>query len=149
MLATLPAAIARFVGDAVLLRDEVGESPCEVHRFHRGREVFFLKESPSVYAPTTYSVMREASVLQWLSGRLGVPEVVEAGQSGDGEYMITRAVPGVPLSSLIAAGRPVAGLFREALRQLQSVSIADCPFDSSVPVRLRELDYLMGKGLID
>lgn len=146
---TLPAAIARFVGDAVLSRDEVGESPCEVHRFHRGDEVFFLKMSPSVYAPTTYSAMREASVLQWLSGRLGVPEVVEAVRSGEGEYMITRAVPGVPLSSLIADGRPVDGLFREALRQLQSLSIADCPFDAGVPVRLRELDYLMGKGLID
>lgn len=149
MLTTLPAAIARFIGDSVLSRDEVGESPCEVHRFHRGDEVFFLKTSSPVYASTTYSVLREAGVLQWLSGRVGVPEVVEAGQGGGGEYMITRAVPGVPLSSLIAGGRPVDGLFREALRQLQSVPIAGCPFDASVPVRLRELDYLMGKGLID
>ncbi|OFA04193.1 APH(3') family aminoglycoside O-phosphotransferase [Duganella sp. HH101] len=145
----LPSAIAGFIGDAVLERDEIGESPCQVHRFRRGDEVFFLKTSPLVYASTTYSVMREAAVLQWLAGRVNVPEVVLAAPADDGECMITRAVPGVPLSSLIAEGRPVLELFREALRQLQSVSVADCPFDSGAAARLRELDYLVGKGLID
>lgn len=145
----LPPAAKSFIGDAPLQRDEVGESPCQVHRFQRGSDVFFLKTSPSIYADTTYSVMREASVLDWLSGRLSVPEVVLAAQNGDGECMITRAVPGVPLSSLVAAGKPVTGLFREALRQVQSVPAADCPFDAGAAMRLRELQYLMREGLID
>jgi kanamycin kinase len=35
-----------------------------------GNELYFLKTSPAIYANTTYSVLREASVLQWLSGKL-------------------------------------------------------------------------------
>jgi kanamycin kinase len=146
---TMPHTIRRFIGDAVLQRDRIGESPCRVHSFERGNELYFLKTSPSVYANTTYSVQREASVMQWLSGKLNVPEVVLTAQEDGHEHMITRAIPGVPLSSLIEAGRPVTTLFHEALRQLQSISIASCPFDASAAIRLRELAYLVGNELID
>lgn len=146
---TMPHAIRRFVGDAVLQRDQIGESPCLVQGFQRGDELYFLKTSPSVYADTTYSVQREASVMQWLTGKLNVPEVVLTAQDDEQEYMITRAVPGVPLSSLIAAGRPVTALFHQALHQLQSIPIVNCPFDAGAAVRLRELAYLVDSGLID
>jgi kanamycin kinase len=144
-----PPAIAGFVGNAVLRRDKIGESPCQVHSFKRGNELFFLKASPAVYAPTTYSVQREAAILRWLSGRLNVPEVVLTDSSESHEYMIMRAVPGVPLSARIEAGQPVVELFREALRQVQSVDATGCPFDAGARLRLRELDYLLGKGLVD
>ena len=81
---TLPLAATRFIGDARLSPDEVGESPCDVYRFTRGNDRYFLKISSAVLAPTTYSVVREAQVLQWLSGRLNVPEVVQAGANGGG-----------------------------------------------------------------
>lgn len=145
----LPPAIARFIGDARLRRDEIGESTCAVHSFKRGNDLFYLKASPAVYAPTTYSVLREAGILDWLSGRLNVPEVVLTASGAGHEYMITRAVPGEPLSARIEAGRPVAGLFLEALRQLQSIPVAGCPFEGGAQFRLRELDYLLGKRLID
>jgi kanamycin kinase len=148
MLTTLPPAIAQFIDGAPLTRDTMGESPCQVHRFRKGNGVFFLKASPAVYAPTTYSVLREAAVLRWLSGKLKVPDVVATGETKQGEYMITRAVPGRPLSALNSDQH--AGLMlQEALRQVQAVAIANCPFDSRVAVRLRELDYLLSHGLID
>jgi kanamycin kinase len=142
-------SITRFINDAVLQPDEIGESPCEVHSFGRANELYFLKTSPAIYAGTTYSVLREASVLQWLSGKLNVPEVILTAQDEEREYMITRAVPGVPLAELIGTKRPVLELFHEALRQMQSVSIANCPFDSAAAVRLKELAFLLSQGLID
>lgn len=144
----LPSAIAAFVGDAVLEPDEIGESPCAVSSFVRGGERFFLKASPAVYAPTTFSVLREARVLDWLSGRLNVPELVQVGQTEAHEFMVTRQAPGEPLSAWMAAGRPVPELYREALKRLGGISIDDCPFDSGIGVRLEELEYLMAKGLI-
>jgi kanamycin kinase len=143
----LPEAVAHFIADAALIADEIGESPCHVHHFTRGNDRFFLKTSPAVYAPTTYSVLREARVLDWLSGRLAVPEVVLAASTADGEFMITRAVPGESLAARIAAGRPVVELFRDALHRLQAMPANDCPFDSGVEVRLRELAYLLDRGL--
>jgi len=145
----MPDSIKRFIADSVLQPDEIGESPCEVHSFLRGNELYFLKTSPSIYAGTTYSVLREAAVLQWLAGRLKVPEVIVTAQDNEREYMITRAVPGVPLAELIGTKRPVLELFHEALRQVQSVPTADCPFDSCAAVRLQELAFLLGQGLID
>ncbi|SHN20037.1 kanamycin kinase [Duganella sacchari] len=140
----LPPAIHHFIGDAVLQRDPIGESPCAVHSFRRANELYFLKTSPAVYASTTYSVLREAAVLQWLSGKVNVPEVVLTAQDERQEYMITRAVPGVPLAQRLSTE-----LFQTALRQLQSIAIADCPFDASAAVRLRELAFLVSQGLID
>ncbi|MBC3918602.1 aminoglycoside 3'-phosphotransferase [Undibacterium sp. CY18W] len=142
----MPSVILRFIDGALLKRDKVGESPCKVYSFYRGDTLFYLKSSPVVYASTTYSVMREAAVLQWLAGKLSVPEVMAIAEHEEHEYMITRSVPGRPLSSLIHEGRAL-DLFRDALHQIQSVSIDACPFDVSAAARLRELDYLLSHGL--
>jgi aminoglycoside phosphotransferase len=147
MLSNLPTPIAAFIGDAVLKRETQGESPCAVHRFRKGSDVFFLKCSPAVYASTTYSVQREAAVMQWLSGRLKVPEVVVTGETDAAQYMITRAVPGRPLS-MVMNDQHASLLLQAALRQVQSVPIDDCPFDAGVAVRLRELDYLLARNLV-
>jgi kanamycin kinase len=143
------ATIKSFIGNVILQRDEIGESPCQVYRFRRGDEVFFLKTSPSIYASTTYSVLREAAVVQWLSGKVRVPELVMTAHDERQEYMITRAVPGAPLADYLQDKQRTLALFKEALRQMQSIAIADCPFDSSAAVRLRELEFLVDQGLID
>ncbi len=145
----LPVEIAHIVGDANLQEDTIGESPCSVHCFVHGKDRFYLKSSPAIYASTTYSVRREAAVLAWLAGRLHVPELLAVAERDGTEFMITRAVPGVPLSACIEAGKPAVGLFGEALRQLQGMAIHDCPFDARIKTRLHELDYLMAHNLID
>lgn len=145
----LPQVVESFIGDAVLQADEIGESPCNVYGFTRGNDRFFLKTCPVILAPTTYSVLREAQVLSWLTGRLNVPEVVVVADGADGECMITRCVPGVPLQSRINDPASIFELFREALRQLQAVSIVDCPFDSGAEFRLSELDYLLAHDLAE
>ncbi len=143
----LPPDISRFIGDAILQRDTSAESPCPGHRFHRGNDVFLLKTSATPNSSTSYSVTREADVLRWLSGRLRVPELICTAQHEGYEHMITRAVPGVPLFSLMENEAAMVELFLEALRQLQSVPVFDCPFDASASLRLRELDYPLGEGL--
>lgn len=143
----LPTAITRFIADATLTADDIGESPTNVYRFSKGGEHFFLKTSSPVLASTTYSVKREAQALQWLSGRIGVPELVAVADNEHGEAMITRAVPGVPLSARIEAGQPVSHLFIEALRQLQALPKHDCPLHAGAAMRLRELEYLVSQNL--
>ncbi|PHM33166.1 APH(3') family aminoglycoside O-phosphotransferase [Xenorhabdus innexi] len=147
MLPILPSYIDRFIGNAALIPDEIGESPCRVYSFMRGNDHFFLKYSPSVYANTTYSVMREAAVLDWLADRLNVAEVVCVAENSEGEFMISCDVRGEPLYDRIKANRPVLELFHEAVHQMQSVSVVDCPFDSGAGFRLNELEYLLDHGL--
>ncbi|MEN5201009.1 APH(3') family aminoglycoside O-phosphotransferase [Pseudomonas wadenswilerensis] len=143
----LPSAIAQFIGGNQLVADEVGESPASVYGFTRGNERFFLKICATIYTPTTYSVLREARVLQWLDGRLNVPEVAVVSESDAGEFMITRCVPGEPIQARCDDQDAMLALLREALRQLQAVPITNCPFDSSASVRLNELGYLISREL--
>lgn len=147
MTQKLPTIIDNFIQNSPLHADEIGESPCSVYSFQRGNDRFFLKTSPPALAPTTYSVSREAAVLCWLAGRLSVPEVVMTAENGNGAFMITRAIAGEPLFTRIDAGRPVTDLFLEALRQVQAVPAADCPFASGSAQRLAELDYLLEHSL--
>lgn len=144
----LPSPIVRFVDGAALVADKIGESPCSVSSFRRGNDRFFLKWSPSRLAATTYGVLREASVLDWLSGRLAVPEVVMTAEDETGQFMVTRALPGEPLFRRIDDGLPVRELFQEALRLVAAVPANGCPFDSTIPVRLEELAYLIDEDLI-
>lgn len=145
----VPKVIAQFIGDTPLVADEVGESPCSVYGFTRGNERFFLKTCAAVYAPTTYSVLREARVLEWLDGHLSVPEVAVVAESAEGEFMITRCVPGEPIHTRSDDQGAMLELFRDALRQLQAVPIADCPFDASASLRLNELEYLLARDLCE
>ena len=145
---TLPLAATRFIGDARLSPDEVGESPCDVYRFTRGNDRYFLKISSAVLAPTTYSVVREAGATM----AVGPAQCARSGASRRQRrrrLMITRAVPGEPLTARVDAGRPVRGLFAEALRQLRAVPAADCPFQAGAAFRLRELEYLLANDLCD
>lgn len=61
--------------------------------------------------------------------------------------MITRCVPGEPIQARFDDQDAMLALLREALRQLRAVPITNCPFDSSVSVRLNELGYLIAREL--
>ena len=97
----LPIEIARFIGYSALIADEIGESPASVFSFDRGSERFFLKTSAATFAPTTYSVLREARVLQWLDGRLDVPEVVVV---ADNDMRLVDAIDAIPGLDAAAPG---------------------------------------------
>lgn len=147
MLVKFPEVITRFIGKATLIPDEVGESPCQVYSFIQGNDRFFLKMSPLIYAQTTFSVLREARLVEWVSTYLNVPDLVLVAQSTEGEFMITRRVPGEPLYRRIDMKQPVVHLFGEALRQLRAVPIDNCPFNAGAALRLRELAYLIRNDL--
>ncbi|MHC8367422.1 phosphotransferase [Pseudomonas sp. ZT5P21] len=70
-------------------------------------------------------------------------------ESTEGEFMITRCVPGKPIQARSPHQGAVLELFREALLQLQAVPITDCPFDSSASFRLNELEYLFARDLCE
>jgi aminoglycoside phosphotransferase len=76
------------------------------------------------------SLRDEAMRLEWLNGRLPVPGVLARGSGGGYEFLLTKAVPGIPANDR-SSGRDrqeVASLIGRALKQFHSVPIADCPF---------------------
>ncbi|WP_447948918.1 phosphotransferase [Microbacterium aurum] len=85
------------------------------------------------------SMAAEADRMRWAAPHTAVPEVLEVGDEGDAEWLVTRALPGLsavdprwlrePATAVRAVG---AGL--RALHD--ALPVADCPFDWSVPARI-------------
>lgn len=85
------------------------------------------------------SMAAEAARLKWAGAHTPVPEVLEVGDDGLHEWLVTRALPGRSavdprwLADPATAVRAVG----EALRALHdALPVDDCPFDWRVPSRL-------------
>lgn len=87
-------------------------------------------ESGAVYIKRAADLAGERDRLAWFSGRWPVPEVVGFYHAAGDDWLLTREVPGVPLSHA-SAGLPPAGVARllgEILRNLHRTDPASCPF---------------------
>ena len=90
----------------------------------------------------------EAARLEWLGGRLPVPQVVAFGSRGGYEFLLTKSVPGVPAHDR-PAGRDrqeVARLLGRALRTFHSVPTEGCPFRHPVVDPTSEEDEVLVHG---
>ena len=85
------------------------------------------------------SMSDEAERLAWAAPYLRVPTVVEQGEDGDQEWLVTRAIAGRSAVDPEWIARPDAAVraVGEGLRALHdAMPAASCPFDWTVPARL-------------
>lgn len=148
VLLNLPAQVQQFIGKSRLVADKVGQSPSKVYRFNRHGEVFFLKVSSTLYAKTTYSVSREAQMIDWLGNKLRVPELVMAFKNEQFECMITRGICAKPISAVALSDVSFISLYQEVLQQLSSIPTQDCPYISDIQSRLTESKFFIDQGLL-
>ncbi len=150
MKISLPQSLKSFIGNQPLQKDKVGQSPSDVYSFTKNNEKYYLKTTELTYAQTTYSVIREAKMLVWLDGKLNVPELVLMDTDHENEYMISKAVPAKPLQDFTGkSDQFFIDIYTDALAQLQSISIKNCPFISNKKFRLAEADFFLENGLLD
>lgn len=147
---TLPQSIQAFIGNNKLHKNKVGQSPSDVYSFQKKNDTFYLKITECLYANTTYSALREAKILDWLGDKLSVPELILMTQDHENEYMITRAIDAKPIEKIKNKSEFFfIELYREVLRQLQSIEIKNCPFHSEKNFRLAESRFLLDQDLLD
>lgn len=89
------------------------------------------------------SMRAESERLRWAAPFTPVPEVIDTGEDGDVEWLVTRTLPGRSavdprwLADPATAVRAVG----EGLRALHdALPVADCPYDWSVAHRLRNAE---------
>ena len=146
----LPPKIQAFIDQNRLHRNKVGQSPADVFSFSKNGELFFLKISEIIYSSTTYSVLREAKVLDWLDGKLKTPELILMDSNTQYEYMITKSVGAKPISEHKNLNeQQTLEIYQQALLQLQSIDISNCPFRSDIHTRITEAEFLLQHELID
>lgn len=126
-----------------------GLSPAEVCKCQLGGNVCYLKKIGNKFSETTYGVKREAEMMKWLSGQVKVPAVLEYGIWGQEEYILMSELKGHPIDFFVSEPMQYIEYLVKALRQLQAIEIADCPFSSQIDFRLAELKYLLDHGMAD
>lgn len=145
-----PESIQKFIGQNKLHKNKVGQSPADVYSFSKNGDTFFLKISEIIYASTTYSVLREAKVLDWINGKLNVPELVLMDSNIHYEFMISKAIQAKPIAALTQYDdQQILEIYQQALQQLQSIDITNCPFHSDIKTRIHETEFLLKHELID
>lgn len=126
-----------------------GMSPAKVYKCRIEETQCYLKEIDTIFSGTTYSVKREAEVMQWLSGRLNVPKVIECGQREGKEYLIMSEIKGKHIDCFAQEPLQYITYLVKAIKELWAVDISRCELSSRLDVRLNELKYLLEHDLAD
>jgi len=85
----------------------------------------------------------ETAVLEWSSGRLPVPEVLEKGTG----FLAMSALPGVHLTEV--AVQCAVEVIAEALHLVHAIPVEGCPFLASWAMRLSQGEIRVRAGLVD
>lgn len=145
--ALIPPALDGYRATRIL----AGESGGTVDRFDAvGRGSFYLKQGEGEIAE---AITDEMARLVWLRGRVAVPELVQFVRSPDMAWLLTTAMAGDTIDTLVeadpgclAALLPSLAAF---LRTLHALPIEQCPFNAGAPVRLAAARARLDAGVID
>ena len=125
-----------------------GMSSAEVLQCDYNGKCVYIKSIDTLYDTTTYSVKREKDVMQWLDGKLAVPKVIDYISENNREYMLMSACAGTHIDKLKLDPERYVEHLANCINLLQSIDISNCPHDSTIDIRLKELDYLLQNGLV-
>lgn len=97
-------------------------------------EAYLKVQAHTAREPLSY----DRDVLNWLKGRVPVPEVMGFYADAEREALLLQALPGEPASEQIFLAHPeqTVRLLAESLKQLHSLEIGDCPFDLRLDRRI-------------
>jgi aminoglycoside phosphotransferase len=119
--------LERTLGSAVEVQAVAGRDGHHVHRIQAadGR-LAFLKAAPDTEG--------ERARLEWLDGRVPAPRVLGFRKAvGSQDLLLTSAVAGRDLTTLVDHPDRVVALLAAGLRQLHSLDASGCPFGERGP----------------
>ena len=145
----VPEPLLPFVEGVTWTRNTIGESLSDTFRLDRsGHAALYLKIAPRAH---WMELLREKKRLDWLQGRLPVPEVVGYETDDQSEYLLLTPLPGRPVATLTVEelNEEIVHLLGTGLRAIHSVSIHDCPFDMTLDREIQRARYNVVNGLVD
>ncbi|WP_288424407.1 APH(3') family aminoglycoside O-phosphotransferase [uncultured Spirosoma sp.] len=143
----LPATLQRLLPRTDWHPDSLGMSSAQTI-FINGREPFYLKVNP---VDPWGGLRDEADALVWLRTYLPAPEVVHYERTDGVDYLLMRALPGLPASDERWQADPEQLVRRlaESLRMLHDLNPATCPFDQRNDVKISAVSANVVHNLVD
>lgn len=123
-----------------------------------GAQVFRIvrPHAPACYLkvatpPLEEELLAEKERLEWLQGRLPVPEVIAFSTDGRRAYLLLSEVPGLESYNEAFAQdiTTVVRLLAEGLQLIHQVEIVHCPFDQRLTSKMAQARQRVQAGLVD
>lgn len=139
---TLPKSIAKKIEGKNLTFDTLGESDSSV---------YLLDNAVLKIEKTGDNADREADALQWLGGKLPVPEMIAFAQEKGFNYLLMSKMHGTMACDALTDDTidTVVTALADGLKQLWRVDVSDCPLDSRLNKRLTQAKYNIENGFVD
>ena len=144
-----PDALLERIGENDWVQDSIGLSGARVFQVQTpAAEAAYLKVAPSGWETTLAS---EKRALEWLQGKLQVPELLYYEETNGYDFLLMSAVEGDMCCSPAQLSRPenTAGLLGAGLALFHRVDTQECPIDNRLDRKLAEAEKRLLAGLVD
>ena len=124
------------------INDYIKDYSITLHPYHETANIYVLtKDDETIYLKTIVNgnLKQEYEILEWIDGRIPVPEALKYLKVGTTEYLITSGVKGTPVYQL-PVERRVDGVrvLAEALKMIHSLDTKGCPRISTIDDKIKQ-----------
>ncbi|HEX9927981.1 MAG TPA: APH(3') family aminoglycoside O-phosphotransferase [Pyrinomonadaceae bacterium] len=145
---TLPQILSEMLSGYAWQQNFTGFSSSQVfHLKSSSGENLYLKTAPCVDS----ELAEEKQRLEWLKGKLSVPEVRLFVQTDERDYLLISEIEGAGAhEDLWKEDVPRAiELLSKGVRMIHSLPVADCPFDETLEAKIERARRRIELGLVD
>lgn len=138
----LPDSIRAAVQNKPCTEDNVGMS---------GSRIFIFDDKVLKIQKHSAETDNEFRVIEWLNGRLPVPEIIEYEVKDGMAYCFMTRICGKMAcdESYMMEPDTLVEIAAQAMEMLWSVDISDCPCDASLDIKLEAAKYNVENSLVD
>lgn len=144
----VPAILAEAITGYEWRQNVTGMSACSVFRLERaGADNLYLK----IAARSGSELHEEKLRLEWLYGKLPVPEVLMFERDEERDYLLISEIEGIPASDDCFKAEPERLIERlaDGLRMIHALPLADCPFDERLDRKIELARLKIERNLVD
>lgn len=145
-----PKAIFEITGAYQAEENLIGCSGARTFRVDAENGSFYLKTMPVHIGRT---LKPEKDRLDWLKGKLPVPDVLSFTVEKETEYMLLSLVKGHHAADEIfhdpERKRRITKLLADGLKKIHNLKVKDCPFDQTVSRQIERARYQITLGQVD
>ncbi|MCZ6635712.1 MAG: aminoglycoside 3'-phosphotransferase [bacterium] len=127
-------------------------STADIYFFKRKNSPgLFLKINRTEDDPDAPGLQPERIAMDWLHGKLSVPQVLHFHKEETTEYMLTEQIPGTSSHHDCFKNDKfgLVQLLANALQEIHRVPYKGCPLDTRIETQLKEAEHKLKKGILN
>ena len=118
-----------------------------VHSSHKGKSAYLKVMSYN----EVENLEKEVAILEWLKGKIPVPDVLYYKKQNGKEYLLMSEIAGLDCAdrSHREAPQDMIEIFAQGLKRIHDINIEHCPFKQDLYEKLEMAKYNVENGLVD